>query len=72
MQALRDSMNAETQESVSSSSRAAKDARGKESSSLNHQDVLDAYELAIARLEEDYSQIEKELEELKEVMKLMK
>lgn len=69
MQTILDSMNAEAQELVSSSSRAAKDARGKGSSSLDHQDVVEAHKLAIERLEEQFSEVVKELEELEELMK---
>jgi hypothetical protein len=68
MQKILDSMNDEAQESVSSSSKAAKAARGKTSSSLDHQDVIDAHEMAIARLEEEFSGVERELEELEEAI----
>ncbi|KAF8847264.1 hypothetical protein BDZ45DRAFT_347781 [Acephala macrosclerotiorum] len=66
MQKILDSMNDEAQESVSSSSKAAKAARGKASSSLDHQDIIDAHEMAVARLEEEFSGVERELEELEE------
>jgi hypothetical protein len=64
MLAILESMDATAQELVSSSSRAAKAARGKESSSLDHQDVIEAHKMAIVRLEEQFSQVEKELEEM--------
>lgn len=67
IQDILDSMTAETRESVSSSSKAAKDRRSKESSNLNHQEVVDAHELTKARLEEDYAEVEKELQELKDL-----
>jgi len=68
MQKILDSMDDEAQEFASSSSKAAKAARGKASSSLNHQDTIDALELTIARLEEDYSRLERELEDLEEAI----
>jgi len=68
MQKILDSMDDEAQEFALSSSKAAKAARGKASSSLNHQDTIDALELTIARLEEDYSRVERELEDLEEAM----
>jgi len=69
MQKILDTMDDEAQEVASSSSKAAKAARGIASSSLNHQDTIDTLELTIGRLEEDYSGVEKELEELEEAMK---
>lgn len=51
-------------------SRAAKDARGKGSSSLYHQDVIEAHRMAIERLEEQFSEVMRELEQLEELMKL--
>lgn len=69
MQAILDSMSPETQELVSSSSKATKDVRGKESSNLRHQDLLDACMITIDRLEEDFSNVEKELEGLQDLMK---
>jgi len=68
MQKIFDSMDDEAREFASSSSKAAKAARGIASSSLNHQDTIDTLELAIGRLEEDYSGVERELKELEEVM----
>jgi methyl-accepting chemotaxis protein len=68
MQKILDTMDDEAQEVASSSSKAAKAARGIASSSLNHQDTIDALELTIGRLEEDYSGVERELEELEEAM----
>jgi uncharacterized protein (DUF3084 family) len=68
MQKILDSMDDEAQEFASSSSKAAKAARGKASSSLNHQDTIDALELTLARLEEDYSRVERELEDLEKAM----
>jgi hypothetical protein len=43
---------------VSSSSKAAKDTGSKESSTLNHQEIVDAYQGAIDRLEEEFSKVE--------------
>ncbi|KAF4633967.1 hypothetical protein G7Y89_g4147 [Cudoniella acicularis] len=68
MQKILDSMDDEAQEFASSSPKAAKAARGKAPSSLNHQDTIDALELTIARLEDDYSIVERELEKLEEAM----
>jgi chromosome segregation ATPase len=68
MQKILNSMDDEAQEFASSSSKAAKAARGKASSSLNHQDTIDALELTIARLEGDYSRVERELKGLEETM----
>jgi uncharacterized coiled-coil protein SlyX len=68
MQRILDSMDDEAQKFTSSSSKAAKAARGKASSSLNHQDTIDALKLTIARLEEDYSRVESELEGLEQAM----
>lgn len=65
---LLDSMNDEAQELASSSSKAARAARGKESFTLDHQGVIDAYEMGIARLEEEFSVVERELEELEEAI----
>ena len=68
MQDILNSMNDEAQEFVSSSSKAAKAARGKGSSSLDHQDEIDAHEVAIARLEEEFSGVERKLEDLEDVI----
>jgi chaperonin cofactor prefoldin len=68
MQRILDSMDDKAQEFTTLFSKAAKAARGKASSSLNHQDTIDALELTIARLEEDYSRVESELEALEEAM----
>lgn len=68
MQKIRDAMNAETQESISSSSRAAKQRRRKVQSSLNHQEVIDSLDITISRLEEDYAHVHKDLEDLKKLM----
>lgn len=38
------------------------------SSSLNHQDTIDAPEIEIGRLEEDYYRVERELEALEEAI----
>jgi len=69
MQAILDSMDDDAQALVSSSSKAAKDARGKESSTLNHQDLVDSYKITIERLEEEFSKVEEELKGLEELMK---
>lgn len=68
MQRLRDTMDAEARESISSSSRAAKKRRGKDQSSLNHQEVVDSLDITIARLEEHYNNVDNELEGLKGLM----
>jgi hypothetical protein len=69
MQALLDSMDDDAQTLASSSSKAAKDARGKESRTLNHQELVDSYKIAIERLEEQFSKAEEELKGLEELMK---
>lgn len=69
MQALLDSMSPEAQELASSSSKVTKSVRGKESSNLSHEDVVESYALAIDRLEEDFSNVVRELEGLEELMK---
>ncbi len=68
IQKILDSTNDETHEFASSSSKAANATRGKASSSLNHQDTMDALKLTIARLEGDYSRVERELKDLEEAM----
>jgi SMC interacting uncharacterized protein involved in chromosome segregation len=67
MQKILDSMDDKAQGSASSSSRAAKAARGKASSSLNHQDVIDAHNIAIAKWKEELSEVEKELKDLETI-----
>jgi len=67
IQKILDSMNDEAHEFASSSSKAAKAARGKASSSLN-QDTIHALKLTIARLERDYSRVERELKDLEAAM----
>lgn len=54
---------------ISSSSKAAKDARNKDSSTLTNEDILDAYDMTIRRLEEQYKKAEEELKGLEELMK---
>lgn len=68
MQAILNSMNGDAQILVFSSSKAAKDARGKESSNLSHQEIVDSYKIAIERLEEQFSKVEEELKGLEELM----
>ncbi|KAK5653234.1 hypothetical protein OQA88_9133 [Cercophora sp. LCS_1] len=59
----------DTEELISSSSKAARDARNKGgSSTLTNQDVIDTYTIAIERLEEEYEKAEEELKGLKELM----
>ncbi|GAB1312002.1 hypothetical protein MFIFM68171_02212 [Madurella fahalii] len=59
----------DTEELISSSSKAARDARNKGgSSTLTNQDVIDTYTIAIERLEEEYEKVEEELKGLKELM----
>lgn len=53
---------------MTGSSKAAKAARGKASSNLDHQDVIDGHEMVIARLEERFSEVERELRELEEAI----
>ena len=63
MQDLLDAMDEATQGSTQSSSRAAKEKRGKNKGVLSHQDALEVNQLEIARLEEDYAEVIKELED---------
>ncbi|KAH6649544.1 Alpha/Beta hydrolase protein [Chaetomium tenue] len=70
IQAMLDSMDDDDEALVSARAKAAKDARGKESSSLSHQDTVDVFRMAIERLEEDYSNVEEELKGFEE-MELM-
>lgn len=55
-------------ELLSSSSRAARTGRKQAPSTLNHQEVLETYELAKSRLEEDFKKVEDELRGLQELM----
>ncbi len=50
LQALLDSMDDATEQIISSSSRAAKENRDKEETSLTNQDVVDSHNRAIERL----------------------
>src|SRR4051812_42006219 len=52
---------------ISSSSKAAKDARNKDSSTLTNEDILDACDITIRRLEEQYRMAEEELKGLEEL-----
>jgi uncharacterized protein YoxC len=67
MQKILNSMNAESQAMASSSSNAVKERRGKGTSRLDHQDVIDSLDIAIERLEADYAKVDKELETLKKL-----
>ncbi|KAH7175903.1 hypothetical protein EDB81DRAFT_28241 [Dactylonectria macrodidyma] len=69
MQEIRDSMSAETWESMCLAAKAVKANRRKESSNLDPEDQLDSYTLASGRVEEVHSYVEKELEPLRELMK---
>ena len=70
MQAIRQAMVKDnTGELVSSSSRAAKENRNIQPSTLNHDDVLEAHGEAIERLEEQFAKVDKELRGLEELMK---
>ncbi|KAH6704116.1 hypothetical protein BKA61DRAFT_680362 [Leptodontidium sp. MPI-SDFR-AT-0119] len=64
MQDLLDAMDEATQDSTQSSSRAALEKRGKNKGkpAFSHQDALEVNQLEIARLEEDYAEVVKELE----------
>ncbi|KAF4631886.1 hypothetical protein G7Y89_g6248 [Cudoniella acicularis] len=70
MQNLLDLMDEETQDSTHSSSRAAKEKRGKDKdkSKFSHEKAIEIHELAIVRLEEDYAQVVKELEDLENII----
>ncbi|CAD6444829.1 d67c9873-148d-4e96-a617-e37e28981b5f-CDS [Sclerotinia trifoliorum] len=68
MQRIVDTMNEEAQTLTSSSAKAVMAARGKVSSTLSYQDEVDSYEIAIARLEELYAEVEAELKGLQELM----
>lgn len=70
MQAIADAMEKDkTDALISSSSKAAREARGKQPSTLSDEDVLEACEIAIQRLEEQFAKVEGELRALKELMK---
>ena len=64
MQTILDSMDEVTQDSTQSSSRAAKDKRGREKdkSNFSHDDAIEIHQMAIKRLEEDYAHVVEELE----------
>ena len=65
MQDLLNAMDEATQDSTQSSSRAALEKRGKNKGKpvFSHQDALEVNQLEIARLEEDYAEVVKELED---------
>ena len=70
MKAIADAMKkGSTGVLISSSSKAAKDARNKDSSTLTNEDILDTYDITIRRLEEQYKKVEEELKGLEELMK---
>lgn len=60
----------ETADIILSSSTAALNKRGKNVSKFTNEDMLEIQEMAIERLEEDYSKVEEELNGLKELMGL--
>ena len=70
MQTILDSMDEVTQDSTQSSSRAAKDKRGREKdkSNFSHDDAIEIHQMAIKRLEEDYAHVVEELEDLEQLM----
>lgn len=70
MEALLKLMDTETRESTQSSSRAAKEKRGKEKdrSKFSHEEAIDIHQMAIERLQENYSQVTKELEGLEKLV----
>lgn len=69
MKVIADAMKKSGTGAIISSSKAAKDARNKGSSTLTNEDILDTYEITIRCLEEEYI---KAVEELKGFEKLIK
>jgi prefoldin subunit 5 len=70
IQAILDSIDELTQDSTQSSSRAAKDKqrRQKDESNFSHDDAIEIYQMAIKRLEEDYTHVVEELENLEQLI----
>lgn len=68
MQEMLDLLDEKTHQLILSSSRAAQEARGIPSFLLAHQDAIDALALTIGSLKEDYSGLERELEDLEQAM----
>jgi hypothetical protein len=71
MQKILDSINNKAQESILLSSKAIKTTRGKILFSLDYQDIINTYEITIACLEEEFSGVEKKLEELEKAINLI-
>jgi hypothetical protein len=70
MEEIRKSMRRDgVSDLISSSSNAAKKGRKKAPSTLNHEEVLETYTLAMARLGEDFEKVDQELRGLQELMK---
>jgi hypothetical protein len=70
MKGILDSMDEVTQDSTLSSTRAAKNKRGREKgkSKFSHDDVIEIHQIAIKRLEEDYAHVIEELEGLEQLL----
>ncbi|KAF4626306.1 hypothetical protein G7Y89_g11854 [Cudoniella acicularis] len=68
MKEIRDAMErGDTADMILSSSAAALNKRGKETSNLTNEDLLEIQEMAIERLEEQFSKVEEELKQLKDM-----
>lgn len=71
MREIRDAMETgETADIILSSSAAALNKRGKEASNFTNEDLLEIQEMAIERLEEQFSKVQDELNGLMELMGL--
>ena len=68
MEEILHSMCPETRQLIVSSTRASKQNRSQEPSSLGLEDEFEAQGLAVNRLDEDYAKFEKELADLKTMM----
>ena len=69
MKEIRDAMErGDTADVILSSSTAALKRRGKEAFNLTNDDPLDALDIAVERLEEQFSKVDEELNHLKELI----
>ena len=69
MKEIRDAMeHGDIADIILSSSSTALNRRGKEASTLTNDDLLEALEIAVERLEEQFSKVNEELNHLKELM----
>lgn len=68
MEEILNSMCPETRRLIVASTRASKQNRNQEPSSLVLEDEIEVQDLAVKRLDEDYAKFEKELVDLKDMM----